>query len=189
MRLRHILPLLAAAAIAACSSFGPPPQQASRGTLMTASAVVESVDQSTRQVRLRDASSGAVFTVVAGPEVVNLPQLEAGDVVELDFFEATTLAMADPADTGEEMTTVGVVSAPEGSLPGALAVASTSVVVQFVSYDSGSAAATFITPDGQTRRATVPPELRDFAAQRRPGQRVAVTLTDAVAITIREREA
>lgn len=189
MKLRHILPLLAAAALAACSSFGQAPQPASSGTLMTASAVVESVDQSTRQVRLRDATSGAVFTVVAGPEVVNLPQLEAGDVVELDFFEATTLAMADPADTGEALTTVGIATAPEGALPGALAVTSTSMVVQVVSYDTGSGLATFITPDGQTRRATVPPELRDFASQRRPGQRVAVTLTDAMAITIREQGA
>jgi hypothetical protein len=31
----------------------------------------------------------------------------------------------------------------------------------------------------------VPPELRTFAESRRPGDRVAVTLTDAVAVNVR----
>lgn len=184
MKLRHVLPILAMVALAACGNFHGQ-QPATSGMLLTANAVVESVDQSTRQVQLRDANTGEAFTVVAGPEVANLAQLRAGDTVELDFFEATTLAMADPADTGEEQTTLAVATPPEGALPGGLAVASTSMVVQVVSYDRGSGLATFITPDGQTRRATVPPELRSFAEARQPGQRVVLTLTDAVAVTIR----
>jgi hypothetical protein len=185
MRLHHVLPLLAAIALGACTSFGGP-EPVSSASLLTASAVVEQVDLSTRRVRLRDQASGDAFTVVAGPEVANLPQVSAGDVVEVDFFEATTVSMADPADTGEELTTVAVGTAPEGAMPGGLAVTTTSMVVEVVRYDTGSALATFITPDGQTRRATVPPELRSFAAARRPGQRVALTMTDAVAVTIRQ---
>jgi hypothetical protein len=182
MKLRHVLPLLAAMALGACGMGQPP---ASSATLETASAVVESVDQSTRRVQLRDTTSGDVFSVVAGPEVANLPQLSAGDLVEIDFFESTTLAMADPLDSGEALTTVAVGTAPPGTLPGGLAVTSTSMVVDVVRYDSGSGLATFITPDGRTHRTTVPPELRSFAESRRPGDRVAVTLTDAVAINVR----
>lgn len=188
MKLRLVLPLVAALALAACAQLTSAPAPATSGTLVTASAVVESVDQSTREVRLRDAASGESFTVVAGPEVANLPQLRAGDAVEIDFFEATTLAMADPADTGEELTTLAMGTAPEGALPGGMVVASTSMVVQVVSYDRNAALATFITPDGQTRRATVPPSLRSFAEARRPGQRVALTLTDAMAVTIRRED-
>lgn len=185
MKLRLVLPLIAVMALAACGQMSTSSAPATTGTLVTASAVVESVNQSTREVRLRDVATGEGFTVVAGPEVANLPQLRAGDAVELDFFEATTLAMADPADTGDELTTLAVGTAPEGALPGGMVVASTSMVVQVVSYDRSSALATFITPDGQTQRATVPPSLRRFAEARRPGQRVALTLTDAMAITIR----
>ncbi len=184
MKLRLILPLVAALALAACAQMTGQ-QPATTGTLVTETAVIESVNQSTREVRLRDAETGEIFQVVAGPEVANLPQLRRGDVVEFDFFEATTLAMADPADTGEELSTLAVATAPDGSLPGGLVVASRSMVVQVVSYDRNSGLATFITPDGQTRRATVPPSLRSFAEGRRPGQRVALTLTDAMAITIR----
>ncbi len=187
MTLRLILPLVAALALAGCAHMTGQ-QPASTGVLITETAVVESVDQSTRQVRLRDVDTGEIFQVVAGPEVRNLPQLRAGDVVEFDFFEATTLAMADPADTGEELSTLAVATAPDGAAPGGMVVASRSMVVQVVSYDRNSALATFITPDGQTHRATVPPSLRSFAESRRPGQRVALTLTDAMAITIRDAD-
>ena len=54
--------------------------------------------------------------------------------------------------------------APEGAKPGGLAVASTSLVVTLVNYDSNSGLATFRTPDGFTRRAVVPPDLRNFAS-------------------------
>jgi hypothetical protein len=185
MKPRHILPILAVVALAACAQFTSTPQPVSSGTLMTASAVVESVDQTTRRVQLRDASSGQSFTVVAGPEVRNLAQVEAGDTVEVDFFESTALAMADPADTGEAITTIAAATAPQGAMPGGLTAVSTSMVVTVVRYDAASGLATFTTPDGQTRRATVPPELRSFAEARQPGQRVLLTLTDAVAITLR----
>lgn len=184
MKLRHLLPVLAVVALGACSAMQGQ-QPASRGSLVTASAVVESVDQSTRQARLRDTVSGDVFTVTASPEVTNLPQVRPGDVVEVDFFEATTVAMADPADTGEALTTVTAATSPAGALPGGLAAVTTSLVVTVRSYDAASGLATFTLPDGQTRRATVPPELRDFAQARRPGQRVAISLTDAVAVTMR----
>jgi hypothetical protein len=114
MKLRYVLPLLATMALGACA--GQPP--ATVATLMTASAVVESVDQSTRQVRLRDTATNNVFTVIAGPEVANLAQVSAGDLVDVDFYESTTLSMADPADTGEELTTVAVGTAPRGWSPG-----------------------------------------------------------------------
>ena len=44
----------------------------------------------------------------------------------------------------------------------------------------------FATPDGRVHRATVPPELRTFASQRRRGDLVEVTFTDALAVSITE---
>lgn len=186
MKLRHLFPVLAVVVLGACTAMTGQ-QPASRGSLVTASAVVESIDQSTRQARLRDTVSGEVFTVVAGPEVTNLPQVQAGDIVEVDFFEATTLAMADPDDTGEALTTLTAARAPEGALPGGLTAVTTSMVVTVQSYDAASGLATFTLPDGRVQRATVPPELRDFAEARRPGQRVMISLTDAVAVTMRHQ--
>jgi hypothetical protein len=184
MRASHIVTMLAGLALLGCATTGgqtPPSSE----TLLTASAVVEAVNQETRDVTLRDATSGEVFTVTAGPEVRNLPQLAAGDVVQIDYYDAVTVAMADPADPVASAAALGA-RAPEGALPGALAVATETVVVRMISYDSNNALATFTLPDGSTRRATVPPELRDFASRRRRGDLVSVTMTEAVAVTITE---
>ena len=78
---------------------------------------MSAVDQTTRQVTLTDNAGGGTFTVIAGPEVRNLPQLAAGDQVNVDYYQATTLSMADPADAGEPVTGVVAGRAPEGASP------------------------------------------------------------------------
>lgn len=90
---RPLILLAAIAMLVACA----PRQPQTTESLTTATAVVRSVDHKTREVSLRDSANGAEFSVVAGPEVRNLPQVEAGDTVRLDFYQATTLAMAAPA--------------------------------------------------------------------------------------------
>ncbi len=186
MKTRLILPLIAALFVAACSGFGPDP--VTRDSLVTATATVESVDQATRKVRLRN-SEGRSFTVTAGPEVINLPQLAAGDVVTVDYYEAVTVAMADASESDVPMTTIAGAAAPEGALPGGAAVVSTTLVVTVVSYDPATGLATLALPDGTTASATVAPEMRGFAAETQPGDRVSVTLTEAVAVTINEQPA
>jgi hypothetical protein len=186
---RYLLGLAAALAIAGCTQGMRTSSEGVQETLVTASATVESVDQSSRQVVLRDNADGTVFTVTAGPEVRNLAQLEAGDQVQVDFYRAVAASMADPADPGHVETAVLAGRAPEGARPGGLAATSTSMVVTLVDYDRNSGLATFRTPDGITRRATVPPNLRTFAEARGPGSRVLVSITDAVAVTITEPQA
>src|SRR4051812_39483439 len=65
----------------------PPTQSAQLETMLETTAVVEQVDQKPREVRLRGAD-GQTVTVVAGPEVRNLPQLATGDVVRLTYYES-----------------------------------------------------------------------------------------------------
>jgi hypothetical protein len=157
---------------------------ATEETLLRATATVDSVDQATRQVQLRDNAGGGAFTVTAGPEVRNLPQLAAGDEVQVDYYQSRTLAMAEPSDTGEPVTIVAGARAPEGELPGGLVATTTSMVVTLLSYDSGSGLATFRSPDGLTRQTVVRPEMRSFAGTLDRGSRVQVTMTEAVAVTI-----
>lgn len=154
-------------------------------TLTSAEATVVSVDQATRHVVLR-AADGSTMQVTAGPEVRNLPQLQAGDQVRMDYFQSTTVSMADPADPGTVQKTAIAGRAPEGAKPGAMAATNTSMVVTVVNYDRTTGVATFRTPDGLTRQAVVPPDLRSFADRRGTGSRVLVSLTEAVAVTIAE---
>lgn len=183
MRTPTAIGLLAALFLAACTGTNNR-QGGTQETLITSTATVEAVDQATREVRLRDDKDGSVFVVTAGPEVRNLAQVSAGDRVTVDFYQSVTASMADPADSGEPATAIVAGRAPEGAMPGALAVQSDSMVVTVVSYDANSGLATYRTPDGLVRRSVVPPNLRAFAADRGPGARVLVTMTKAVAVSV-----
>lgn len=189
MKLRQTVAIGALAlALLGCSEMNAPRTANSTSTLVTAEATVVSVDQTTREVVLRGAD-GNTLQVKAGPEVRNLAQLETGDKVRMDFFQATTVSMADPADAGAVQTTSVAGRAPEGEKPGVMAATNTSMVVTVVNYDRNNGIATFRTPDGLTRQAVVPPSLRTFAERRGPGSRVLVSMTEAMAVTIAEEPA
>lgn len=189
MKLRQTAAIGALAlALLGCSEMSSPRTANSTSTLVTAEATVVSVDQTTREVVLRGAD-GNTLQVKAGPEVRNLAQLETGDKVRMDFFQATTVSMADPADSGAVQTTSVAGRAPEGEKAGVMAATNTSMVVTVVNYDRNNGIATFRTPDGLTRQAVVPPSLRTFAERRGPGSRVLVSMTEAMAVTIAEEPA
>ncbi len=176
-----------------CSGLGcshqetPPaaPQSAQRELLLDTRAFVEKVDQNTREVRLRT-TDGEQLTVLAGPEVRNLAQVSAGDTVRLTYYESVAARMAEP-DAGGPATTSAVASgAPEGSKPAGVFGATTDMVVEFLAYDPATGIVTFKTPDGMTQKLVVNPAMREFAAARRPGDRVALQVTNAVAASIVE---
>ena len=185
MRTKIALAALAMLLVAGCAETSRT-RTASQESLVTATATVEAVDQTTRQVTLRDNADGSSFTVTAGPEVRNLDQIAAGDQVQIDYYQALTVDMAEPTDTGEPAAALVTARAPEGATPGGGALATTSLVVTLINYDRNSGLATFRTPDGFTRRAVVPPNLRSFAESLGAGARVLVTMTEALAVTIVE---
>lgn len=182
--------LLAAAAVAVLAGCAgekaaepQAPESAMRETLVTKTAVVEDVDLETRQLLLRT-DGDMMLSLVAGPEVRNLAQLSPGDTVRFDYYEGVAVQMADPSDTGEVVGETIAGRAPEGGIPGAAAATLVSMVVEFESYDPATNIATFTTPDGVLRSVSVKPEMRDFAVSRQPGDRIEVTMAEAVAVTV-----
>lgn len=173
---------LVALSLAGCAEMSGGPRPAATGSAVSASATVVSVNQKTREVVLR-APDNTLIGIVAGPEVRNLAQVSTGDTVTVSYFESTLLTMGD---AGKPVATIGAARAPKGALPGGLAGVNTNTVVTVVSYNADSALATFRTADGAVHRATVPPELRNFAAARVPGSQVTVSMTQAVAVSITE---
>ncbi len=175
--------LLLVLSIAACSTQPAPPQSAERETLVTSRAVVESVNTQSRQVLLRG-EDGRMLSIVAGPEVRNLDQLAVGDVVRTDYYKSVSVSMADPSDNSPPEGAVVAGRAPEGGQPGAAAGSSVRMIVDFISYNPQTAVATFRGPGGSVRTAQVNPAMRDFAAGLQPGDRVDLTMTEAVAVSI-----
>ena len=188
MSIQKIVPLVGLLMILGCTHQETPPaalQSAQREAMLDTRAVVEKVDQSTREVRLR-MMDGQELTVLAGPEVRNLAQVSAGDTVRLTYYESVAARMAEPDAGGPSTTSVVSGRAPEGSKPAGVVGATTDMVVEFLAYDPTTGVVTFQTPDGATRQALVNPAMREFAAARRPGDRVAVQITSAVAVSIVE---
>lgn len=161
------------------------PQSAQRELMLDTRAVVEKVDQSTREVRLRT-MDGKELTVLAGPKVRNLAQVSAGDIVRLTYYENVAARMAEPSASGPATTTAVAGRAPEGSTPAGMVGATTDMMVEFLDYDPTTGVATFKTPDGVTDQIVVSPAMRGFVAARRPGDRVVLRFTNAMAASIVE---
>ncbi len=175
----------AALALAGCGG-GAEPESAAREQTQTLSAVVQSVDQETRQVLLRD-DRGEILEFVAGPEVRNLPQLEPGDLVRIEYFEAVAARLAEPGDLDEPIVVGAMGRAPEGQKPGGFIAASEEMIVEFVSYDSARQIVTILGPSGEpTALPLRDPQMQAFAARRRAGDRVHVTITESLAVAIVE---
>ena len=94
MRIALLIASVLAAALPAASALAAD-QSAQRKSVIETSATVKSVDQQTREVRLR-APDGRTLAVVAGPEVRNLPELQAGDVVRVTYYESVAARLDDP---------------------------------------------------------------------------------------------
>lgn len=181
---RNVLFGLAAATLAACSSPEPEPVEVS--DTVELSAIVQSVDQETRQVLLRG-DNGALATIVAGPEVVNLPQLEPGDRVVAIYERSVAVQMAPAGMSKTTDAAMVSATAPEGSKPAGVAAQEVRTVVTIVNYDQTTRIVTFIDPDGFTHAVRVEkPEMQAFASSFNAGDRVEVVFTEAVAIGVEE---
>ena len=184
MRTDTAVGLIAALMLTGCTgkSRGSRPRKES---LTTATATVENVDQSTRNVTLRDDADGTTFAVTAGPKARNLDQVTPATT------SGSTSTVRPPSawpirPTPASRRAPWSPGAAERAARAGLAAVTDSMVVTVVGYDRNSGLATFRTPDGFTRLAVVPPELRNFAKTRGPGSRVLVTMTRAVAVSVAE---
>ncbi len=80
------------AQVGGVTAVGVAPGMAVGSRTITANATVAAIDMTTRVVTLRRAD-GTTFSVVAGPDVRNLPQLRVGDSVTLDYVDVLTLEL------------------------------------------------------------------------------------------------
>lgn len=132
------------AAVHAASAIGQPASSIERGPgaatasrVETASATVTAIDMATRQVTLRR-DNGSTFTVVAGPDVRNLPQLSVGDTVRVDFYDALTLELKK-GGTGAPASRADTVTgsrAELGQRPGGIATRERVIVADVVAVDA-----------------------------------------------------
>ena len=119
----------------------------------------------------------------AGEEVRNLPQVEVGDRVVVRYFEAIAAQVAEPGQEASASATA--TRAPLGARPGAGLAQEVTGTVKITALDLANHTVSFTDPEGLAQTITVQdPKMRDFIKTLKVGDEVAITYTEALAITV-----
>ena len=150
---------------------------------ITATAVVESIDQATRTATLRTAD-GRALVVRAGPDVRNFDQVKAGDRLRVSFTDALAAEVIKPG-SGVTSVTPSVSRAAAGAMPSGSVSVATQGVVKVQSVDAASNRVTVTGADGVPLTLNV----RDAQAQQfirglKAGDEVQLTYTESVAVSV-----
>jgi Cu/Ag efflux protein CusF len=171
--------------LAACKSDEPVSGTLS-SALVTSSAVVEEIDQSTRRVTLRDAGGKSV-TMIAPAEVRNLDQIKVGDEVVVSYHESVAYEVKKPGEATPGVTVVAAArQAEKGDKPGAGAGAAATMTVTIEGIDKDAPSVTLRRPDGRL----VVCKVRDREKLERVsvGDLVEITYTEALAVSVEPKK-
>lgn len=173
------------AALMACAPVAALAQDASRSITLETDATVLNVVPETRTVVLDNHSTGETEFIVAGPEIANFDQIEVGDKVKAVYTLGIAARMALPGEV--DTVTELEARAMEGEKPGAAAGSAVTLVLEFLAFDAATSVAQVKTTDGIEQEIEVVSEAgRAFTADLSPGDMVALTFTEGVAVGIVE---
>lgn len=177
-----LLSTLAAHAVAQDKSAQSPAAQGKGvAEVVRLTATVESIDQATRTVVLKD-SGGTLSTFVAGDDVRNLAQVSKGDVVTLEYVTALAMRLSKTTSKLRERTvTEGVQRAALGQMPGGVIAREVKVVASVEKIDAKNRIVTLRGPE-----QTVAMKVEDPAMLQgvKVGDMVEAAYTEGVRITV-----
>jgi hypothetical protein len=151
-----------------------------RSMTVTVTATVQALDQASRIVTLKGPKGLVSFTV--DEAVKNLSQVSVGDEVVVNYHESLLLRVLKPEETAVNTAAAGVATAKPGEMPAGVGAKEVTVTVTIEGIDKAAGTVTFKGPAGNsnTVRAADPKNLEKIAV----GDRVAITYTQAVAISV-----
>jgi len=155
-----------------------------RSSVQSTVATVESVNLKTRMVKLRSLE-GRPFTIHVGKEAVNLPQVKAGDRVEITYTESLEVRMAEPGEVIEESSTV-VGRAVPGAKPGGFGITETNITAEILDLDKANETDTLKMADGSV--ATVKLQNPANLEKVKVGDTIAIKYLEALEITVKGKK-
>ena len=177
-------------ALSACALFGDEEPMYTSGTIeesvATVTAKVAAIDHVSRSVSLLT-NDGRSINFQAGPQVENLAQVEAGDLVRVTYYESVAYNLVKPEEAiGGIEVVEGAARAEAGEKPGAGVARMLTVTAKVIAIDEKVPTVSFETSTGERRTVRVrnPDRLKGV----RVGDLVDFTYTQALAIGVEEIE-
>jgi len=173
--------LLGLLGLAGCQ---PQPTAAMVTGSMSVTAVIETVDPTTREVLLTG-QGGNRLVMKLGPQVQNFAQLQSGQRVMVTYNQALAAAIV-PAGPGAPPAAVmmGNTAAP-GQLPGGSVGGAVTARVTVTGVDLANNTVSFVGPRGIPRVVAVQdPAMQALLRSLHPGSQVDVTYAEALAVSV-----
>lgn len=150
-----------------------------------AKAIVESIDQATRTILLRN-EDGSLASVKAGSEVRNFAQVKPGDQVVVRVRLGVVAQMAPTNGAGAPVAETDLVGrTPAGDKPGAYVGETMRIRVTFLSYNPKTKTVDFTLSSGeQANRVLQTKPMQDFAAGLKPVDKVDLTFVKSIAVAV-----
>jgi len=150
--------------------------------LTRVTASVEAVDLANRIVTLKG-PRGNVFAVLVGPEVKNLPQVKAGDTLEIEHYESVAIDVKKTEGVPSLTDTGMVVKAKPGEMPAGVALRKVRVVTNVLGINTVNQSVLVRGPLGHLTEV----KIRDpkVVAGLKSGGQIDLTYVEGVAIAVK----
>ena len=177
--------LLATALLASCASTPEAPTQASISDEVAVEATILAVDKAARELTLQR-SDGTQVVVVAGPEVRNFDQIQAGNKVSARYIVSLSVRRLAPDEPDTEPSLgVGAGRAEPGQAPAGVIGADVALTVVVKSVDLAQHLVVFTDPEGRIHAVEAErDEGRRFIAGLKAGDRVELVYGEALVLAV-----
>jgi hypothetical protein len=149
---------------------------------MSATATVQKVDMSKRELTLKDAQ-GNTFMVTVPKDLPRFDAIKAGDRINLDYYQSLALSLnkTDAPPSSNEMAMVQPFS---GHLPGGIVGKKISATVEVTNVDRPANKVSVKAPDGTVDTIHITdPGLRSQMGTLKAGDRIQLSYAEATAIS------
>jgi len=149
-----------------------------------ATAAVKAVDYDKRLITLQG-PDGKAFTVEAGPEVKRLKEIKAGDTVVVQYTQAIAAELKKAGAPSGTAVKEDVARAKASEAPGVKGTREVKATVTIDSVDLKNNIVTFTGPQGNVNVVAVQrPQMREFLKTLKVGDKVDLTFTEAMAVSV-----
>ena len=147
-------------------------------------ATVVAIDTTTNRSVTIAVKDGRQKTIPCGPEVINFDQIHIGDHVKAIIKSELVLALAGAGTPPIDAGVTAVALAPKGEKPGGVMTEMQEYTATVTAINQRRREVTLRLPDDSTRTFTARPDID--LTQRKVGEKVAVRVSVAVAISVEE---